>query len=119
MKQNIFLELLKNLKTNHQLKRKFKIFIGVGLAGFLMVGTLSVLAGITAVKQVARLGENPQIQEHVMALKGEIENIPVLAKVGCWNKVQGLMNVEVWLEKPIADNLNSLKLACFANNPSK
>lgn len=55
----------------------------------------------------------------VMRLPCEIENIPALAKVGCWNKVQGLMNVEVWLEKPIADNLNSLKLASFANNPSK
>lgn len=103
---------------NQQVRRKLKIFIGIGLSVTFIVVALFVFAGVTAVKQVVSLGNDPQIKEKVQNLKGEINNIHALAKVGCWDKVQGFMNVEVWLEKPIADNLNSIKLACFANESS-
>lgn len=119
VKQHNFLELLSNLKINQQLQRKFKMFIGIGFAAFLIVGALLVWAGITAVQQGLRLGKNPQVQEQVLNLKGEIKNIPALAKVGCWNTVQSHLSVKVWIEKPIADNLNTLKLACVTTGSSK
>lgn len=118
MKPIIVLELLKKLQTNQQLKRKLKVFLGVGLAGFLMVGVLVVWAGVATFKSVANLGSNPIVQEKILNLETEIKNLPALAKVGCWNTAQSLLKVEVWLEKPVADNFNSIKAACFAKEPS-
>lgn len=103
---------------NQQIIRKFKIFFGIGLSGILILFAIIVMAGVTGVKQVVSLGNDPQLKEKVRHITGEINNIPSLAKVGCWDKVQGFLNVEVWIEKPIADNLNSLKLACFTNESS-
>lgn len=118
MKQIIILELLKKLQTNHPLKRKLKIFLGVGLAGFLMVGVLVVWAGFATFKSIANFGLNPVVQEKILNLETEIQNLPALTRVGCWNTAQSLFNVEVWLEKPITDNFNSIKEACFAKESS-
>jgi hypothetical protein len=113
LNHSILLEQPKNLKSNPQLKRKLKIFLGVGLAGILMVGALVVWAGIATFKSVASIGTNPAVQEKIVGLETGIKNLPALTKVGCWTTAQSLMKVEVWIEKPLIDNLNSLKLACL------
>lgn len=107
------LELLNKLKTNHQLKRKFKIFMGAGLVGCFMIGALVVWGGIEAFKSVASIGTNPVVQEKILSLETEIQKVPTLVKIGCWGTVKSLMNVEVWIEKPIAENYNSMKSACL------
>ncbi len=112
MKHIIILELLRKLKTNHPLRRKFKIFLGVGLVGSLMVGALVVWAGFATFKSVANLGSDPIVQEKILKIESEIGKLPPLAKTGCWDAVKGLMNVEAWIEKPVSNNLSSLKLAC-------
>ncbi|RJX29752.1 MAG: hypothetical protein C4531_10110 [Desulfurivibrio sp.] len=100
---------MRKFKANGQLKRKLKILLGVGLAGLLLVGALIIWAGVATIQHVAGLGANANVQEQVRDLKTEI---PALAKVGCWDKVQSLLSVEVWLENPAAANLQSLKEAC-------
>lgn len=112
MKHIIILELLRKLKTNHPLRRKFKIFLGVGLVGSLMVGALVVWAGVATFKSVASFGADPSVQQKILNIESEIGKLPPLAKTGCWTAVKGLMNVETWIEKPISNNLSSLKLAC-------
>ena len=107
------LELLNKLKTNHQLKRKFKIFMGAGLVGCLMIGALVVWGGIVAFKSIASIGTNPVVQEKILSLETEIQKVPALVKIGCWGTVKSLMNVEIWIEKPIAENYNSMKSACL------
>ncbi len=106
-------ELLKKLKTNHQLKRKLKIFLAVGLVGSLMVGALVVWAGLATFKSVASLGTNPNVQKKVLKLESEMQNLPTLTKAGCWPTAQSLLNIEVWLEKPFVENVDSIKLACL------
>lgn len=113
MKHLVLLELMKKFKANDQLKRKLKIFLGVGLAGFLLVGALIIWAGFATIQHVASLGANVNVQEQVRGLKKEMPDIPALAKVGCWDKVKSLLSVEAWLEKPVAENLQSLKDACL------
>ena len=123
---HLILEQLKNLKTNPQLKRKFKIFLGVGLTGFLVVCALVVWAGIATFKNVASsVGANPVVQEKIKSwndsnlqekigsLETGVKNLPALAKAGCWTTAQSLMKVQAWIEKPVAENVNSLKVACL------
>jgi len=116
VKHLVLLELMRKLQANDQLKRKLKIFLGVGLAGFLLVGAFIIWAGFATIQHVASLGANVNVQEQVRDLKKEMPNIPALAKVGCWDKVKSLLNVEAWLEKPVAENLQSLKDACLEDS---
>lgn len=96
--------------------RKFKIFLGVAFIGFLLVSTLVIWGGVVAVRGVANLGANTNVQEKIVTLGKEINNIPALAKVGCWDKAQSLLSVKIWLEKPIAENVKELTRACSEKN---
>ena len=62
------------------------------------------------------LGSKVNVQEQVRNLKGKIPEIPAIAKAGCWEKVQSLMSIQVWLETPVAENIASLKNACFGSD---
>jgi len=113
MKRLISHELLKKIETNHRLKHKLKIFLGAGLAGCLLIGALVVWGGVAAFKSVASIGTNPMVQEKILNLETEIQNAPALVKVGCWGTVKNFMNVASWLEKPIAENYNTIQSACL------
>ena len=113
MKNIIFLESLRKFSTNRQLKQKIKIFIGAGLVGCLMIGALVVWGGIAAFKTVSNIGTNPIVQEKILNLETDVRNMPALVKVGCWATVKNFMNVEVWLEKPVAENYNNIKSTCL------
>lgn len=106
-------ELLKKLETKHRLKHKLKIFLGAGLAGCFLIGALVVWGGIAAFKSVASIGTNPMVQEKILNLETEIQNAPALAKAGCWGTVKSYMNGASWLEKPIAENYNTIQSACW------
>ena len=109
-------QALNKFKDNDQLKRKLKIFLGIGCLGILLVGGLILWAGVATVQHVAGLGSKVNVQEQVQNLKGKIPGIPDIAKAGCWEKVQSLMSLQVWLETPVAENITSLKNACFGSD---
>jgi hypothetical protein len=105
-----------NFTANDHFKKKLKIFLGIGCLGMVLLGGLVLWAGFTAVQKVAKIGGNVNIQEQVENLKGEISEIPAIVNVSCWEKVQSLMNIQVWLETPLGENITSLKDACFASD---
>lgn len=125
MKHINFSEELRYVTTHYKSNRKLKIFLGAGLAGILMVGALVVWAGMATFKSVATIGANPVVQEKIKSwndtnvqgkivrLETGVKNLPALAKAGCWTTAQSLMKVEVWIAKPLAENWNSVKLACL------
>jgi hypothetical protein len=80
------------------------------------VGGLILWAGVTTVQHVADLGSKVNVQEQALNLKGKIPVIPAIAKAGCWEKVQSLMSIQVWLDTPVAENIASLKNACFGSD---
>ena len=116
MNQSELQKAFNNFKANDQFKRKLKIFLGIGCLGMLLVGGLILWAGVATVQQVAKIGNNVNVQEQVENLKGGIPKIPAIVKVGCWEKVQSLMNIQVWLETPLGDNFTSLQDACFGKD---
>jgi hypothetical protein len=113
MRNIFFLESLRKFSTNRQLKQKLKIIIGAGFVGCLIIGALVVWGGIAAFKTVSNIGTNPIVQEKILNLETEVQNMPALVKVGCWATVKSLINVEVWLEKPVANNYKIIKSACL------
>ena len=116
MNQSELHKALNNFTANDQFKRKLKIFLGIGCLGMVLLGGLILWAGIATVQQVAKIGSNVNVQEQVENLKGDIPKIPAIVKVGCWEKVQSLMRIQVWLETPLGENITSLQNACFGTD---
>lgn len=116
MNQSELHKVFNNFKVNDHFKRKLKIFFGIGCLGMVLLGGLVLWAGFTAIQQVAEIGSNVNVKGQVENLKEGISEIPAVVKVGCWEKVQSLMNIQVWLETPLAENITSLKNACFASD---
>jgi len=109
-----------NFRIPSKFKKKLKIFLGIGLAGFVVTLLLMGWAGVATVKYVANLAQDPNVEGQLENLQGraenlqaELQNLPALAKLGCWDKAQSLANFEIWLEKPIGTNIEGLKAACL------
>jgi len=102
-----------NRQSNAALKKYLKIFFGVGCLGLLLAGGLMIWAGVATVRHVADLSADPNVQEQVRKFKDDISKMPAQVQAGCWEKVQSLMNVQVWLEVPVIENIQSLKEACL------
>ena len=101
--------------ANDQLKKKLKILLGIGCLGILLLGGLIIWAGVATVKHVANIGANVNVQEQVQNLKNGALTLPAMAKVGCWEKVQSSLAVQVWLEKPVGETIQGLKDACLGS----
>ena len=121
MRQIIFLEILKRLKQKPSLMRKAKMFAVVGLIGFVLVGSLTIWAGISAVKYVASTAHqavlSPTAQTHIQDAKGELQQIR-FQPLNCWGKAQTLLTLQPWVEKSALDNFRKLKVACLENKPA-
>ncbi|KJR98738.1 MAG: hypothetical protein VR65_19720 [Desulfobulbaceae bacterium BRH_c16a] len=116
MNQSELHKAFNNFKGNDQFKRKLKIFFTIGCLGMVLVGGLILWAGVATVQQVAKIGSNVNVQEQVENLKGGIPKIPAIVKVSCWEKVQSLMSIQVWLETPLGENITTLQNACFGTD---
>jgi|GEM_PF-724157 len=113
MKNLIFSEVLKYLRSTPNLKKKLMVFVGIGVAGLMLATTFIVAIGVAGVKYVAGVGSNIDVAQHAEALRLKVDNIPVISSVECLGAAQGLMNLESLLLTPIKDNFLSLKRACF------
>ena len=106
---------MRRFMANKQLKKQIKVFLGIGCVGILLVCGLIIWAGIATVKHVATIGANVNVQEQVQSLKTGALNLPAIAGVGCWEKSKSLLDVQVWLENPVAENIQGLMDACLGS----
>ena len=98
------------------LGRALKIFLALGCAGTLVIGGLLIWAALTAVQHVASLDSSGQFKEQVAKVKEEIAKLPSTTKVGCWDKVVSMLDARVWLEKAPAENISTIREACWPGN---
>ena len=122
MKHIIFYEIVNKLKRNPKALRKVKIFAVVGGIGFLLVGSLAVWAGFSALSYVMssanQIIQSPLTQGHVENVKAELQGLPKFQAINCWGKAQTLLGVQPWIERPALENLTNLKQACFEQSQS-
>lgn len=75
--------------------RKIKLFALAGFASVLLLGGLTIWAGISAVQAVST------------KFTASVQPLP------CWNKAQSLIALQPWMERPALDHLAALKVACL------
>ena len=121
MKRELVIELIRKIKAKPNLKRKLKIFVLIGLVGFIFTCALTIWAGLTAFNYVAlkanELAHSPIALTQVENLKTELKALPKLQSINCWASAQSLMNIQPWLERTVIDNLITLKVACLNDIP--
>lgn len=121
MKQVIFFEILRKLKSKPALMRKVKFFAAIGVVGIVLVGGLTIWAGIATVKYAvataSQVVSSPTTQNQLSNVKADLQQIQ-FQPLNCWGKAQSLMTVQPWLEKPALDNLRNLKVACLDAKPA-
>jgi hypothetical protein len=88
------------------MKKSIKIFVLLGIAGFLVTGALVIWAGVAAV--------NFALSNVNFDAQGKLKTFQAS---NCWVKAETLLAVEPWLERPALLNLQNLKVACFEQTP--
>jgi hypothetical protein len=120
MKIEMLFELLKKIEKNKNLKKKLKIFLGIGIFSFFILGGLAIWLGLKAVNYVGSktidLVPISTIKVNSEKLNSELTKLSRTQAVGCWEKAQSLIAVEVWLERSASDNFMDLKASCWGNN---
>lgn len=122
MKQIILHKLLKRLQTEPQLMRKVKIFAIVSVAVVFISGGLLIWAGLSAAKYVvAATNQSIKSTEGQQIMKTVNEELKSLSfqPVTCWGKTQSLFSLQPWIERPVMDNIENLKAACFESSSQK
>lgn len=122
MKKILLQKLKHNLRTQPHLMRKLKIIAAVAVVGFFLIGGLTIWAGISAFNYVAstlaqQTTEVPRTQSLVQEIEKEVVALPTLRLESCWKQTLNLLSVQVWLEKPMQENFNHLKVACLEKKP--
>lgn len=119
MNKLFIFEIIKSIKGAPDFKRKLKFFLGVGLIGTVVTVTLVIWISIAGMRYATNLVQGQAIVPNIDSLKSELSQLPVIAKVDCWDKAQSLLSVNAWLERPIAENFRNLKLACLETQVQK
>lgn len=115
MKRLILYEIMRRAGHDGRLKRKLMIFAGLAIVTLVITGGLFIWAGVATVQYVAGLAQNVRVTQDLPTLSAEVGSRPLLNQ-GCLAEAKNFMSLQVWLEQPIARNLNALNSACFGDN---
>ncbi len=113
MKQLIFLEMLSRVRSSPNLKRKLKIFAIAGAIGFTVISGLVIWVAVSVTRFASHQIQAVNIQQQAETFENRLKTLPAVATMSCWDKAQSLMNLDSWVSRPIAENLNNLKMACL------
>jgi hypothetical protein len=117
MKKYVLVEVIKWIERTPNAKKKIFIGLGVAAVGFLLVGGLALWAGIAGLKYIAGAAQNVNVASHVQSLQGLGEQAQQVssAAVGsqCWQKAQGLLSVDAWIQNTPAENIRTFTSACL------
>jgi len=113
--KNTFFSQARQQTTNRPWKGSVKVVLGLGCLGVVVLAGLVIWGGIATFKGVAGLAKDAELSPKVAEVSETLKKVAVLPAEGCWDAAQRLLDVQVWLEKPISENVNSLKLACISS----
>lgn len=113
--KNTFFSQSRQHTTDRQWKGTVKVFLGLGCLGMVVLAGLVIWGGIATFKGVAGLAKDAELSPKAAEVGETLKKVAVLPAEGCWDAAQRLLNIQVWLEKPIGENVNSLKLACISS----
>jgi len=101
------------LKSSPSFMKKVKIFVIVIGIGFLLTTGLVVWGTIAAINYVASASSKIKVSEPMQSVTAELQGLQNIISLACWNRTLSFLNWQVWVSRPLGDNLNDLKLSCL------
>lgn len=92
---------------------KLKVFAVLAVICFVLVGSLTLYLGVIGFRYIASVTQDVNVAAQVDLLKSKVKDAPVLVQPNCIETVQGLLSLAPLMEKPIAENIENLRTACF------
>lgn len=113
MKKFLVYSLLNGLRSSSTIRRKFKLFLILGLSGLLIMGTIAIWTAFAGVRYLANQFDQTGIPSPSTIVSHKAEAVQNFAFKSCWEKMQSLIGIQLWLENPPQKHLQALKMACF------
>jgi hypothetical protein len=113
MKKLVFLELLGQIRSRPNFKKKLKLLAVVGGLGLVVISTIVIFVGISVARVATHQLDALNVKGQVENLGARLDSLPAITTASCMKEAQSLMNFESWLTKPIAENFGNLKIACL------
>ncbi len=107
-------QILRRVSGPRNLKKNLKFYALAGLLGAGLIFTLVLGAALSIVPSVLNQVQTANLLGQV---ENQIKSLPEIEIDSCWAKVQGLMDAEMLLTKPLAQSFEELKNACFEAKP--
>ena len=118
MKEHFLREIVYQIKSRPNLKKKIKFFLLVSVAGVIVTTALLVWAAFSFLGHVNTKLQSANLKDTVQSLQTNTQQLTQINLVSCWGQAQNMINVETWMTKPVAENLQILKSACWQNTVS-
>lgn len=58
------------------------------------------------------------VQEKIQLIQGKVQKITNVSLLQCWDKAHNIFSNELWLSFPLMNTIESLKTACFQQQPA-
>lgn len=93
----------------------------IALVGGVLALVATIWLAVSAIQVASGWIRSVDVSSQVASVQGQIGelNIDKVNWLGCWSGVQNLMNVEVWLTRPVDTNWVELKKACISQPSGK
>ena len=95
------------------MKKKLKWILILGSLGIITFVGFVIWAFVSIISFGSEKIQSASLNQNITQIENHISNFTGLQAVNCWNHFQKLAQVEVWLQKPLGENLDQLTSACF------
>lgn len=89
----------------------------LGVIGFVVVTSLTIWAGISAIGYVANLTTQAAQHEiptqYFQRVQDQVNFLTSNRSADCWSKAQSLLAIQPWLETPVDAHIKSLSSVCI------
>lgn len=113
MKNDTIFFMVQKLYRRYGSKKNIKMLTIAVFVGLVSIITIIGFAGWILVPKVESQVAKWNLQEQIGSMDGFKQNATAIVSPSCWAEAQSLLDIAPWATKPISENLNGLKVACF------
>jgi hypothetical protein len=112
-----YLNKLEQYKSNPKFMKRFVLWGSVALGTLVVLAALAIWGAVSlfgyAASTASKVASSPTAQSYANTLKVDLQDLPKINALPCYETAQYLLTLGPWLEKPMLANLGQLKDACL------
>lgn len=119
MRKLIFIKLLSYLLALPRVKKTLTVLGIIGLIGVLTTTAITLWAGVSMVQFARNQVKELNLPIQLENFQRHLDSLPKITATSCLVEAKSLMNTESWASSTAAENLTTLKNACFKQPASE